>query len=448
MLPSGGGLGDFDNRGRFGRWQRTMAASAAVTDNRQVEGRVVVVGGGVIGLSCAYQLLKLGADVTVVERRTLGDAASWGNAGWITPLLSGPVPAPGAIAEGLRSLWHPDSPVYLKPAAIPALSGWLARFALHCRPEPYLRGLEVVATLARQAFDAYRRLRSDGIDVRIRGTGHVFAFLDERAVDEWRAALAPMERHGYRLPPTLNGDAARELEPSLSDAVRAAVLVEPERYVQPKELTTALAARVREMGGTVLEGTEVVGFRRAGARVSGVLAAGVELPADRVVLAAGAWTGLVARLLGARLPLQGGKGYSFSVRPPVMPRTALYLVEAHVGVSPFDDHVRLAGTMELSGINEELAEARLRGIEQAARRYLRGPWPGERADAWTGMRPLTPDGLPVIGPLPDLPQVHVATGHSMLGVTLGPVTGEVVARQMSTGQVAPELAPLLPSRFR
>lgn len=409
--------------------------------------QAVIVGGGVIGLCSAYFLRRAGLDVTLLDKGRTGQAASKGNAGWITRALSAPVPAPGVFSYGLRSMLLPDSPLYIKPSAAITMMPWLLRFATYCRTGPYQRGLEAMARLTERALPAYERLRTAGVDVRFDGDGLLFCFMDLTHIPRTLKEIEPMTQHGESRPAVMGGAEIRELEPALSERVVGGFMVPQERFVHPATLTSLLDETIRGMGVNVREGAEVLGFERNGSAVTGVRLAGEVLAADQVLLAAGAWTGELCALLGKRLPIQAGKGYSFAVQLEIMPRHALYMHEARVGASPFGGGLRLAGTMEFSGINVNLDRRRIQAIARSCEPYFAERIPAARAEEWVGMRPLAPDGLPVIGRLEAFANVFVASGHSMLGITLGPATGEVVAGQMLTGQTPSGFEAFSPARF-
>jgi D-amino-acid dehydrogenase len=219
--------------------------------------------------------------------------------------------------------------------------------------------------------------------------------------------------------------------------------------VRPETLTAGLLERLESMGGEVRSGTEVVGLdvNHRAARSARTSAGSIE--ADAFVLAGGTWSGDIARRFGFRLPVQPGKGYSITVTAPkAVPSRAVYLYEMRVGISPFDGAARLGGTMELSGFNDTIRPERVAAIRRAAARYLPGSTEGSAQVDWTGMRPLTPDGLPAIGRAPGLDNVFVATGHAMLGVTLAPVTGSVVAELVTGTPSSVDLRPFDPGRFQ
>ena len=409
---------------------------------------IAVVGGGVIGLCCAYYLRQAGREVVVLEKDHVGSGASWGNAGWIVPALSGPLPGPGQLAYAIRSVLQPDSPLYVRPRLSPALIGWMLRFARSCNRRDNLAGLHATATLAAPTMDLYDDLAADGVQFDMGSEGLLFAHRTTGGARHEIEALAPLGEHGYAIPEApITGDALRDLEPALSEHVAAGVLVKEERHVDPGSLLAGLAARLREMGVEIREGVTVEGIEADGDRITAVRVPGGDIPVSALLLAAGAWTTALAQTLGTRLPMQAGKGYSFSLRLPTLPRRPLYLAEVSVGCTPFDGHVRVAGTMELSGVNSTLDRRRIDAIVRGARGYLEGGEWGSITDHWVGMRPVSADGLPILGALGSHSNAFVASGHAMLGVTLGPATGQAVAAYMTTGVEPEVLRPFSPSRF-
>lgn len=414
--------------------------------------RVVVIGGGVIGLACGYELRKRGAEVTVLDAREMGAAASWGNAGWIVPSLSGPVPEPGLTLTALRWLLKPDGPLYIRPRPDPAFVRWLWEFWRRCNARDFQAGFEAMAGLNRRTMELYDSWRAEGIEFDMQARGLLFVFSTEESLRKHLAEMAHLEPYGYARPEARTGDEIRAMEPILSREVVGGFLVESDRHLQPSSLTSGLTRRLEAEGAELRPGTAVTGLRRTGAatgeRVAAVTTARGEVEADAFVLAAGAWSARLARNVGFRLPVESGKGYSFTIRnPDVLPTRPLYLSESKVGISPYEGSVRIAGTMELSGLSETVDERRLGSIRRSVSRFL-ASWPqGQDEVRWAGMRPLTPDGLPAIGRAPNLSNLYVATGHSMLGVTLAPVTGTAVAELICDGRSQFNLKPFDPARF-
>jgi D-amino-acid dehydrogenase len=405
--------------------------------------RVVVVGAGAIGLSCAYFLQRAGCEVTVLDAGPVGDGASWGNAGWVSPSLSAPIPGPAALRTALRSVGKPDSPLWLRPHADPAFALWGLGFLRNCTRASNERGLAATALLSKDAFSFYGTMQAGGLAIDLQRRGLMFIARSAAELDAELAELRRAERYGLADGITrLTGDQCRDRQPVIGPDVAGGVFVESDGHLDPRQLTAALAALIASRGGTVRAGTPVRGFSVRGGRVAAVLAgSGEQLAADSVVVAAGALSVPVTRLLGARLPMTAGKGYSVSVACPELPAAPMYLVETKVGATPLAGRLRLAGTIEFSGLNSRLDRRRITSLIRAARGYFPGLDWADVTEEWTGMRPLCPDGLPVVDRVPGTANAFVATGHSTLGITLAAVTGAHLAQLVSTGTAPPGLRP-------
>ncbi|MFE5816498.1 NAD(P)/FAD-dependent oxidoreductase [Streptomyces sp. NPDC056479] len=409
---------------------------------------VVVVGGGVIGLCTAYYLAAAGVPTEVVERRGLGSGVSRGNAGWVCLSHSTPVPAPGVLRYALRSLGRPDSPLYLRPLPDPAFLRWLWRFWRSSTPAAFRRGYTAIAELNRDTFDLFDALDDAGVATTLTRPGMVHAFLSPAEARHHLAIQREMADGRYSLPADVTtGTEARLLDSALSDRVRAAYLVKGEGVVDPEAFARGLGEALAAAGVKVHENAEVTGFRSGSGHVGALRTDQGEIPCSAVVVAAGMRTPQLLRALGHRLPLQAGKGYSFSVDLDPAPRHTLYFGERRAVASPIGGTTRIGGTMELSGNNNRLDWRRIVAVALASRHYL-GRWfddPDDLVsrirDPWVGGRPFLPDGLPVIDRLPGHDNVFAATGHGMLGVTLGPATGHRLAEYLLTGRRPEVLAP-------
>jgi D-amino-acid dehydrogenase len=241
----------------------------------------------------------------------------------------------------------------------------------------------------------------------------------------------------------------RDLEPALDGPLTGAFWITSDRHVRPDSLVNGLVAYLKEQGAEIRSGITVTGIEHSHGRASALKTNQGQIGGDTFVICAGAWSGKVAKLAGVRLPIQGGKGYSLDFSPPpVEIKHAVYLHEARVAITPVEGMVCLAGTMEFSGINEEVRPERVAAIANAAARCLRG-WPADysNANVGSGLRPMTPDGLPAIGLLPGYRNLAVATGHAMLGVTLAPATADALADALTTGATPNVLRPFDPGRF-
>ena len=410
--------------------------------------KVIIVGAGVIGLMCAYELRRSGIEVTILDRSEPGAGCSWGNMGWIVPSFARPLPAPGQVQTSLRWMFDRTSPLYIKPRADLDLVRWFWGFWRHCNERDYHAGLRALAQLAAPTMAILDRMRAEGIEFEMHRSGVLFLFLRRAARDEVQRDLEFMAPDSDEGPRGLERDEVLVMEPRVRPDVAAGIFVAQERHVRPESLVAGLLSRLHQLGVDVRASVDVTGARRRGRSATAMVTRVGEVEGDLFLLTAGAWSAALATSLGVRLPIQGGKGYSISIeRPAWQPAHALYLDEARVAWSPFEEQVRVGGTMEFSGLNTGLDRRRLDAIRVAAGRYLRD-WPaGVRETEWAGLRPLTPDGLPVLGRLPGYDNVFVATGHGMLGVTLAPSTALVMAQFMRTGASDIDLEPFRPDRF-
>lgn len=401
------------------------------------------MGGGVVGLACAWYLQRGGADVVVLERDRVGQAASRGNAGWITPGLSNPIPAPGVMAQALRWALKPDSPLLLRPRLDPAFLVWCWRFWRSSRRAPYLEGMRALLALNARTLNLFDGLKADGVDFEMHADGLLFLFLSDDALAAELEVLHELIREGYAgAASTLSPAEAQALDPAVGGAVSGGIHVNLERHVRPETLTAGLAEAIRRGGGDVRESTEVHGLERKGGSWR-VRTGDDEIDAERVVVAGGAWTGRVLAQLGVRIRQEPAKGYSVTaVGEGTKPRLPLYFGEAKVGCSPFEDGVRLAGTLELTGIDLSVDHRRLAAVSRSASTYLETWRPVRPELEWAGLRPLPADGLPLIGRAPGHEGLFVATGHGMLGITLAPATGAALAPLVLEDRLVPELEPL------
>jgi len=410
--------------------------------------RVVVVGGGIAGLSCAYYLRKRDFDVTIVESNRIGTGASFANGGWLCPAQAGPLPEPGLTLYGMRALFDRDAALYFDPRHWNHLTPWLLRFWTYCNERDHRHGTAAIAQLGHDVFDLIEEMRADGVECELHKQGMVYAAQRAEDARAQLVALQPMREHGYDVPDDIiTGAELHELEPALSERVTAGFALREHWHVKPDTLTAGLAAALRRDGAEIREGAEVVELVREGDRLTTVRTATGDVAADIVVLAAGAWTTELARWIGVPIPMEPGKGYSFYVRPSVMPRHAILLGDVHVGCTPYGDRIRIGGTMEFSGINSRLDQRRIDSIVTGARASFQ-PWQTPEIEAvWAGMRPIPADGLPILDRAGELANTYIATGHGMQGVTLSPPSGRLMAELIATGTRPAGLEPFRLDRF-
>ncbi len=409
---------------------------------------VAVIGGGLVGLSAAWFLQEHGVRVTVIERNgEVGRGSSWGNAGWVSPALVAPLPEPAVLRYGLRALVSTTSPVYVRPAVDVRLVSFLARFAAHSTSRQWERGIRALIPLTRQALESFDLLRNGGVDaVAQEAKPLLAAFRTSRERDVLGTELAHIRSAGQDVEfDLLAGNEARAIEPLLGEEIGAALQLHGQRFIDPGEYLSALARSFCERGGEIVLGTAVTGILDSGATVRIITASGGGHRFDAVVLACGAWLGNLARQFAVRVIVQSGRGYSYSVKTGHAPHGPLYFPAARVACTPIGDRMRIAGTMEFRSPDHPIDPRRIAAITHSVRALLRDVDLDQRADEWVGPRPCTPDGLPVIG-VTASPRVFAAGGHGMWGITLGPVTGRLLAKQIVSGQQSPELAPFNPLR--
>ena len=411
--------------------------------------RVIVVGAGIIGLCCAYELRRRGAAVTVLDKQDPGTGCSSGNSGWIVPSLSTPLAAPGLIKAALSWVARRNSPIRIEPRLDRALGGWLLEFRRFCNAGAYLAGVTALVHLNRRTFAFYDALQADGMEFEVHRSGLLFVFKTPIALGKMRDDMTEMAaRCGYEQPRVLTADEMRGFEPGLSRSVCGGLFVAEERHVRPETLTAALVARLRDLNVDVHSRSAVTTMQARDAHVTVVTSDGESFEGDCLLIAAGVWSGHLGRQIGCPLPIQAGVGYSVTApEPPGAIRHALYLFEAKVACSPFHDTVRIAGNMDLRGIDAAVDEKRIASLRRAAAAYLEIRPPTHGETAWMGMRPMLPDGLPVIGRAPRFDNVYFATGHGMLGVTLAPATAAALADDICSGRTDPDLDAFSPGRF-
>jgi D-amino-acid dehydrogenase len=418
-------------------------------------GRAAVVGAGIVGLSAAWFLQEHGYDVTVYDSRGVAAGASAGNAGWICPGMTAPLPEPGVLGYALRSLVRRDSPLRVTPAALPVTARFLAAFAVNCTEARWNRGVAALAGICRLALSSYELLTQAGVEGELSAAPIVMAFSDPAAaapvkhelqvIGDAAQAHGAGEAHGMI---ELSQDDLRSQRPVVSAQARYGLLLRGQSYLQPFDYTTSLARSFQARGGQLNPGTRdghVDRVEPAGAGKVTVVAGGNPATFDVAVLANGAWLRRLKRRAGIRVPIAAGRGYSFTVKTAAPVAGPFYLPSLRVACTPAPGGMRIAGTMEFRSPDAPVDQRRVDAIIRSAKDYMDGVDWASVSDVWVGPRPVTSDGLPLIGATRH-ERIYVAGGHGMWGMTLGPATGRLLAQFIATGTLPAELRPFDPCR--
>lgn len=412
---------------------------------------VMILGGGAVGACTAYYLKKHGISVTLIERDRIGEACSSGNAGLISPSHYIPLASPGVITKGIRWLMDPGSPFYIQPRWSWDLFRWLLRFRSACSESRVRRSapaLHSLLQLSRSLISEYAREHPN--DFGYAENGLLTVCQTEEGLAEEKHAAEVGRELGIDVR-VLDVDGIRQIEPDVRVNAIGGLFYPQDAHMEPAYFMRNLKDRLVDMGVTIMEDTEAFYFKTSTERGVDLMTSQGVCSARHVVVALGSWSPGLMGSLNVSLPVQPGKGYSITLdHQPLKMKTPFILAEARVVLTPMAGKLRLAGTMELSGINLDIRPRRVQAIVDSAARYFPdfNPDSVRTYPAWTGMRPLSPDGLPFIGHFAKYPNIIAATGHSMLGMTLAPATGKLITEIISGVPTSVPTAPFSPTRFK
>ena len=408
-----------------------------------------IIGGGIIGLSSAYYLHKAGHQVTLFEQGSIADGCSFGNAGMIVPSHIIPLAQPGMIAKGMRWMLNSTSPFYVKPRLSMDLMRWGWLFYRHSTPEHVERAIPLLRDLSLLSKTLYQDLATSGdLDFGWQERGLFMLYKTAMAEREMAEEAEVANKAGVEAR-VLNGQQVQDFEPHTRVAVRGAVYYPGDAHLNPGQLIHSLVNYLRHEGVTILEKHPVTGFCTTGSRVTTIHARG-SYQVDEVVVAGGAWSPVMAQQLGLKLSLQGGKGYSFVLQNMTNNiRIPAIMLEARATATPIGTDLRFAGTLEVAGTDMTVNMNRVRGIVDAINQYYPDvPVTMPVVDrVWRGLRPCSPDGLPYIGRTQQYENVILATGHGMMGLSLGPATGKLVSDVIDEVPIGLDMQAFGPDRF-
>jgi D-amino-acid dehydrogenase len=412
---------------------------------------VVILGAGIIGLCCARELAARGHRVTVVERLPEDrDGCSFGNAGMIVPSHFIPLAAPGMTALALKWMFNRKSPFYIRPRLSADLIGWGLRFMRAANADHVTRCAPVLRDLSLASRALYEQLADETEnDFGLVRRGLLMLCKTQHTLDD-EAAVATRARELGVAAEVVSAARAAELDPDVRMAIAGAIYFPLDCHLTPQRLMPALLRLACAAGVQFQWQTEITGWRHDGRGLAAATTARGEIEADEFVLAGGSWSPVTVRPLGLTLPMQAGKGYSLTLpRPRQLPRLCSIFTEARVAVTPMGGALRVGGTMELSGLDESIQPERVAGITESVPRYFPEFTAEDFRDlpVWRGLRPCSPDGMPYVGRFARYTNLTAATGHAMMGLSLAPVTGKLVAEIISGEKPSHDLTLLNPDRF-
>ena len=413
-------------------------------------GTVVVVGAGIAGLASAYYLVRDGWDVKILEKNTLDNNCSYGNAGMIVPSHFTPLAAPGIVAQGIKWMFNSKSPFYVRPSLNPRMINWGLKFLKHANRSHVEQHVTAIRDLNLYSSRLYDELaQEEGFDFELKQNGILMMYKSKEMQHEEIELAHRAQDLGLDVD-ILERNAVQELEPNLKLDVLGAILYRCDGKLYPPKLMRQLVHYLKAAGVVFFEETEVHKFITTGNKVKEAISNKGSFQADAFVLTGGAYLPQLTSKLHLNTPLMPGKGYSFMYQPEkenTLNHAAL-LLEARVAVTPMNGQIRFSGTMELGPANDRIYENRVRGIVESIPKYypeLRVDYPSEKI--WYGYRPCSPDGLPYLGRLKKFDNVLVAGGGGMMGLSLGPAYGKVVADLLAGQKIESEIAGFRPDRF-
>lgn len=410
---------------------------------------IIVIGGGIVGLSTAYFLQKEGHQVTVLDKSDITSGASFVNAGYLTPSHIISLAAPGMITKGLKYMFNSSSPFYMKPRLDPDFIKWAWYFRKSSTQSKVRQAMPVIKDINLLSRELYEGIQASGDlgDFEIGDKGLLMVYQTDAARDHEMEVVEKAGEMGL-VGKHLSKEDLQQIEPNVDFNAAGAVLWECDRHTTPPLIMKRMVEYLDKSGVAIHKNEAVTDVSVSGNKITGVTTNKSTYKADEVVFAAGSWTSELSKKLNLKLPLQAGKGYRINVEEPTNITMPAILMEKKIAVTPMEGFTRFAGTMEFSGINHNIRKERVEAIAKGVEEYYQGLELPEEAKkkAQCGLRPVSPDGLPYIGRPKNIDNVTIATGHAMMGWSLGPATGKLVTEIISGDKLSMDIAPFDPGR--
>jgi D-amino-acid dehydrogenase len=409
---------------------------------------VLIIGGGIIGLSSAYYLKEEGYEVTVVDQSNLDAGASYVNAGYLSPSHLIPLSAPGVMKKGLKWMFNPASPLYIKPRLNLDFLRWSWAFNKSCNQKHVEKAAPVIRDISVLSQDLMVDIKKgDGFTFHYDKKGLFMLCQTEKMLEE-EVKVAEYAKELGLVAKEVNKDEIKQMEPNARINAIGAAYFECDHHSTPHEFMTELKAHLQNSGVKICSNEKVLDIKVNKGNIESVTTSKQTLKVDEVVMAAGSWTGLLTKKLGIKLLMQAGKGYRINTEKPTGITIPAILAEAKAAVTPMNGFTRFAGTMEIAGINHTINKVRVDAIAQAATQY----YPdiqltqAEKDNAACGLRPVSPDGLPYIGRSNKCNNLTIAAGHAMMGWSMSTATGKLVSEIISEQKPSLDLEPFSPDR--
>ena len=412
--------------------------------------KAIIIGGGVIGLFSAYYLHKSGWEVDVLEQGDLSDNCSYGNAGMVTPSHFVPLASPGIIEQGIRWMLNSKSPFYVKPSLNRELIGWGLKFVKSATKKHVERSAAGLRDISLLSSNLYHEFETEsGINFDLEDKGILALFKSPKVAEEEVHMVEKATNLGLDVQ-YLSPEETRKLQPDIELDILGAVHYHCDSHMSPNKLMKGLVKYLEAEGVRIHRNTEVTRISHDAGKITSVSTSNGEYTGDNYLIAGGSWSPGIAKLAGLSIPMMPGKGYSFMVNNAVKKMTVpSILCEARVAITPMNGGIRFGGTMEIGKINQQVNMNRVRGIVESVPKYFpefKLDVPAEK-DVWFGFRPCSPDGLPYIGLSNKYKNLAIATGHAMIGLSLGPATGKLIADAFNGEKPVIEAGLFNPNRY-
>ncbi len=423
-----------------------MKSDAAQENNAD---KVIVIGGGIIGIASAHYLNKKGFDVTVIDQGAIGGGSSYANCGYICPSHVLPLAEPGMVKVGIKSLLNPLAAFKVKPQFRMAMFRWFYQFAKRCNHQQMIEGayhLKSMADDSKQEFESL--LTGTKLEAQWKKNGLFYVMKTQQGVEEFLTTDHILSDHFDLKARFIAGAHLTDFDPALKPGLAGGYLYENDASLEPLEFIINWSKNLANKGVKLIEQCQLIKMNKRNNKILSIDTSKGEIKASHFVFATGAWSSHLATELSCHIPVEPCKGYSVTIdRPAVCPEIPMLFPEHRVGVTPFNNSFRLGSMMEFSGFDTKIPSSRIKQLYQSAKPYLKSSLDIVNEKPWYGWRPMTWDSLPIIGHVPKYDNALLATGHNMLGMTLAPSTGKLVASLISGEPHAIDPKPFSPNRF-